>query len=848
MRTEIQLDRDWRFFRGDLAPRTNTEGWGGAKAGSFFHGAAAPSLDDSGWRTVHLPHDFVHEGDFVRKGEDADEAGRIPDAETIDSRHFGGGSLSGSVAWYRKRFSVTEEDAQESCYTLICDGIYRNSTVYLNGHFIGTNESGYIGFAWDVSDYIYTDRENVLAVRVDATGREGWWYEGGGICRTVRLVRTGRLHVKTDGVYVMATPRLSGGRSASASAPVNRPDTADASLLVETTLINHREEMALSWVRSTVFDEKGNNLTGETDELDILPWGEGVIRQQISLPDARLWSPERTALYTVRTEVISDSSVVDTVTTRFGVRSVAFDAERGLLLNGQPYRVKGFCVHDDHAGVGIALPGAVHAYRIRRMKELGANAVRCAHNPPDPQFLALCDEMGMLVMDETRKTSVSTEGLSQFRRMILRDRNHPSIFCWSVGNEEVYLQRKPEARRVVRSLRMEAHLLDPARPVTMALVYWDPEAEKGHEREVSLDELLPVVRQLDAAGFNYQPERWDEFRSRIPDKPLMCTEAHTGAWTRGCYATDIARGRFYRFDEHNAERGIPGVSGDNRFAGLKSFRMYMERQDLSGYFLWTAFDYRGEPTPMPWPAVSSQFGVMDSCGFDKDIAWFYRSWWREEPVLHLFPGGGGAARAGETDRIYCFSNLEEVELFAAGESLGRKRMEPFGYLVWEDVICMAGTLSAIGYREGREVLQWREEVCGTPERVELEVLEPAAEGDTGVGSATGAGRSPVAGTALRANGRDCALIGVRIVDGAGRLVENADPQIRFAVSGAGELLGTGNGDPGSHESDVLPVRRAFGGRCQLIVRAATEPGELVIRAESEGLRHAEYRMSVAAGI
>ena len=473
----------------------------------------------------------------------------------------------------------------------------------------------------------------------------------------------------------------------------------------------------------------------------------------------------------------------------------------------------------DHAGVGIAVPDKLMEYRLHKMKELGANALRCSHNPPSPVLLDLCDRMGILVMDETRKTSVSAESLEQLRYLVKRDRNHPCVYCWCIGNEEVNLQFTPEAVRVMHAMRMEVKKLDTSRPVTMALIYWNPNAAKNSS-DIDVEELIPAAKELDIAGFNYNPDKWDRFHEAVNGLPMMNTEAFSNSWTRSCYETNPDKGHFYVMDPENKNKNIRKWNEDSAYKAETMWKMYNERPYLSGYFIWTAFDYRGEPTPMPYPAISTQFGVMDYCGFKKDIAYYYQSWWTKETVLHIFPHWNLAGQEGRPVTVYCYSNLEEVELLVNGKSYGKRTMEKDWFLKWDNVIYEPGVLCAVGFRGGRETERKEVRTAGSAVRMELVPYEEE----------------------IRADGQDTAIFQVRLLDKDGQLAVTADPQITFTVEGAGRFLGAGNGDPESHEPDKLPVRRAFHGLCQLLVRTAGEAGEIFVTAKAEGAGTAQCRI------
>ena len=820
MRSVMKLNDGWKFVLGDFAPRSPAEGWGGAKAKSFYFGMTAANLDDSGWRDVRLPHDFVHEGDYSTRAETFIGADRVPDMSSINSRLFAAGSLPGGIGWYRKQFTVSETSEADKRYFMCFDGVYRNSTVYLNEHFVGNRQSGYTPFSYEVTDYIYTDRENLLAVRVDATEHEGWWYEGGGIYRPVRLIITEKAHIAKDGVFVTAMPETGRIFSEKSDAP-NGILFAPALFEISTEIDSHLEGAGLFKINTVIMDGEGNAVCETEDELEIQPWDRGILKQRMNADRVRLWSVDDPYLHTAVSRLYLHTagpeawSLIDGVKTSFGVRSLVADADKGLLLNGQPVRVQGVCLHQDHAGVGTALSRSIHEYRLSRIKALGANAVRCSHNNQDPYFFDLCDRMGLLVMDEVRKTSVSEENLSQLRAMVRHDRNHPSIYCWSVGNEEVNLQFTPEAPRVMHTMVKEVRKLDSTRPVTMALVYWDPNGQRVHG-DIPVEEMLPLARELDIAGFNYWQQYWEPMHRLLPHKPLMNTEASSGAWTRGCYETNTANAQYYAFDTHNGDKKIRKGSNTVNHNAEECWLAYTECQYLCGYFVWTAFDYRGEPSPMPYPAISTQFGLMDHCGFMKDMAYFFKSRWSKEPLLHVFPDWNREGHEGEALTVYAFSNLAEAELFVNGRSYGRQKTGERGFLQWDGVLYEPGELTAVGYGDAGEIVRKTVRTTGAPKKINLKPFKNILSADDG----------------------ETAIIDISVTDANGDVAVTCNQELLFTVEGAGEFLGAGNGNPGDHASDLRPARQAFHGLCQLHVRPAGK-GIIKIKAEAPGIGTAQ---------
>jgi len=792
----INLDKNWRFFLGDLSPKCSTDGWGGAKARAFNFGATAFDLDDSKWRMVDVPHDFVMEGDYTRKNNVVGDMQKIPEMESIDSRHFAGGSLEGGVAWYRRSFETPFDYEGKRVY--ICfDGVYRNSDVYLNEYFIGNHTGGYTSFYYDITDFINIGGENKIAVRVDATGREGWWYEGGGIYRHVWLEVKDNVHVEKWGTFVSSKVDL---------------ENSSADLAIKTEIENKYFEDKNVSIKSEVISKDGKTVAVLADEISIDAWENGVCTQTVSLDNVDLWDLENTNMYNLHTVLSVDGRECDAYDTPFGIRDIRFDNNTGFYLNGKRVRIQGLCCHHDHAGVGIATDESLWEYRIAQMKSMGTNGYRSAHHPPTSELLDICDRMGMLVFDETRRMSSNNEDVEALRMMVKRDRNHPCVFLWGIGNEEVFSQDKKETARTTKTMQMEVRKLDGTRPVTSAVVCWN-----GVERFDNAAGYVDVTKHLDVMGFNYCRTAWDDYHERMPHQPIIITEAATRNGTRGCYSTDESKGWYYTFDPENSTKcknSNKAVKAPEILEGEWPF--FAQRPYLSGIFLWTGMDYRGEPTPLTYPAVYSQFGIFDYCGFPKDNYYYYKSWWSNEKVLHAFPNVNFEQK--EETTVYSYSNCEAVELFVNGKSYGRKAMPKDKYVLWENVKCEKGEMTVKGYNNGMEVMSKTMTGTGTSSAIELTPYkETVMVGDT-------------------------AIINIAITDKDGNFVPVADNELTFAVDG-GTFLGTGNGNPGDHSSERVPTRRAFNGLCQLLVKA-DKTGEIKVTVTSPMLKSAECVVKV----
>ena len=766
-RERIRIDSSWRFHLGDIpfpTPVTHNETYmqDFAKAGGFL-GPAGVDYDDSSWRVVDLPHDWAVEGEFR------------PEA------NMSHGYLPGGVAWYRKSFDIPAADADGKLF-LEFDGIFRDAEVYLNGHLIGNEPSGYIATRYDVTDQALYGQRNMLAVRVDATRFEGWWYEGAGIYRHVSLLKTPQMHVKPWGVFVSSRVNTRKGKA-----------IGPAWICVTTDLANDSDHDARCELLCEIIDPAGGVVASARRKAHV-PCGQELrVTQQLRVASPELWSLEQPCLYAVRCRLLKGRRVVDEAKTSFGIRSAVFHPKRGFLLNGLPVKLKGTSNHQDHAGVGIALPDRLHEFRIERLKEMGCNAWRCAHNPPAAEFLDACDRLGMLVMDETRCMNSTPSGLAQLQSMILRDRNHPSVVIWSLGNEEVIHQHTDTGRRIIRTMKRLARRLDPTRPVTLAM--------NGGWGDA-------VTSLLDVQGINYFPELYDDFHKRFPRLPILATETTPAFCTRGIHVSDPARGHFDSYDIKKCPKEWAHCSTVEEI-----WKAVADRDFVAGLFPWVGFDYRGEPPPFAWPCVSTNMGMLDLCGFAKDHFYYHQAWWTDRPVLHIFPHWNWPGREGQTIDVWCYSNCLRIELFLNGASLGGQEMPRNGHLEWK-VPYAPGTLLAKGIlADGREI-QHKVETTGRPVALQIQ-----ADRDT-----------------IAADGCDLSILTVSAVDDAGRAVSDAGNHVGFEIAGPGRILGVGNGDPSSHEPDRARARKLFSGLCQLLVQSVDgQPGEIAVRANSAGL-------------
>lgn len=773
----------WKYYVGDLPPHKNTDGWGGAKARAFSFGAAAKELDESRWKNVILPHDFVSEGEYVRKTENS-RMKTIPEMESIDSRLFAGGSLEGGVCWYRKHFFVQNDKR----ILLHFDGVYRDSTIYVNEYYVESHVSGYSPFVIDITDFVDYGGENVIAVRVDASGREGWWYEGGGIYRNVWLEEKDEIYIEPWGIRITYTLE---------------DDRKQAKLLLETEVTSKALSDETLMIRQFIY---GNGeIAQDNKSIETVSWETKKVIQEVELSDITLWSLEQPYLYKLVTILERGGKEIDREVNTFGIREISFDAEKGLFLNGEHIRLQGLCCHQDHAGVGIASYKDVWEYRLCQMKSMGMNGFRSAHHATDEIVLSLCDKLGILVLAENRRMSSAKEDVEALRALVKKSRNHPSIFLWSIGNEEVFSQDRIETKRTTKTLIKEIERLD-NRPITSAVVCWN-----GVERFDTAEKYEKITRELDVMGFNYCRSAWEPYHISNPGQPIIITEASANSSTRGCYSTDEAAGQYYIYDRDNESKCKSGKKAVKKDAAENEWKQFAESGYLAGIFLWTGMDYRGEPTPLAYPSVYSHFGIFDYCGFEKDNYYYYKSWWMNEPVLHIFPHWNHAGLEGSALTVFCYSNFDEVELYVNDKSYGKKKVERNWYLHWDDVIYEPGVLRAVGFQNGKKMKEKKVETVGAPYMLKAVPVKERIVQQEGVG-----------------------IFNVEILDQQGRVVPYANNQIKLSVSGAGELLGTGNGNPGDHDSEKLPVRNAFHGKMQVLIRGK-EKGMIHLQVSSEGL-------------
>jgi beta-galactosidase len=790
LRRRDSFDFDWKFFQGD-AP-----------------GAQSPAFNDHSWRTLDLPHDWSIEGPF-----DEHEPTGGP-----------GGYLPTGIGWYRKRFRAPESYRSQKV-SIEFDGVYQNSEVWINGHYLGNRPYGYISFACDLTPYLLPGA-NVLAVRVDNSHQpNSRWYSGSGIYRHTWLSLTNPVHIARWGTYI-TTPLVT---------------NKEAILRVQTRVRNESQADQHCRLRSVVVDASGRDLAAaETGQL-IARDDEYEFVQDIRLENPALWSTETPVLYALNSLLFVDTKPVDEYRTRFGIREAIFDADRGFLLNGQHVKLNGVCLHHEAGCVGAAVPERVWERRLEILKEMGCNAIRTSHNPPAPEFLDLCDRMGFLVMNEAfdewriGKSQIGPYGYARYFNewherdvidFVHRDRNHPCVVLWSAGNE-IPDQTAPEGVETARELVELFHREDPMRPVTAAC------DRIAAEPKATPPEFLAV---LDVVGYNYV-DRWRDRREKYysidrhayPHRKFIGTESSGMGGVRGDYSWLLPG-------------ASPSPFGFRRNSLLDTEQLWKFVRDydyVSGDFMWTGIDYLGEAR---WPSRSSTAGVLDTCGFKKDGFYFYQSQWTEKPVLHLFPHWNWKGREGDFIPVMCYTNCDTVELFLNGKSLGVKGYEfprlgmqtRYGnypararvlrttndlHLEW-DVPYEPGTLKAVGMKDGKQAAESEISTTGESAAILLVTDRPHIQADR----------------------RDVAHITAQIVDDQARIVPDAANEIIFDVRGEARLIGVDNGDPQSHADFKANRRRAFHGLALAIVQSTASPGKIHITASSPGLTECQLSL------
>lgn len=778
VRSRILFTKDWKFKLADDSTVKNIV------------------FDDSKWRTLNLPHDWSIEFPF----DSASPTGN------------GGGALRGGLAWYRKTFTLSEDNQSKNIF-IDFDGVYKNSEVWINGHYLGKRPNGYISFEYDLTPYLKFGKEkNIIAVKVDNSKQpNSRWYSGSGIYRNVWLVTKAKISVDQWGTFI-STPQVT---------------NSSASVVIKINVVNQSSKNKKVKLETTFLSSDGKEVAKTVSDIQLANQANET-EQKAKITNPILWSDEHPYLYKAITKIISDEKIVDVYETTFGIRYFKFDANKGFFLNGKHVKIKGVCDHHDLGCLGTAINKRALERQLEILKEMGCNAIRTSHNPPAPELLELADKMGFIIMDEAfdmwkkEKTTFDYHldwdewHVKDLKDQILRDRNHPSVFIWSVGNEimeQWNAQEDSTPYKMLKELNDIVKSLDTSRPTVTA------------NNEPSRWNKLLQANVTDLIGYNYAHARWnrDSVTKLWGNKPFILTETISALETRSHYdrlRSDSIRqwpGKHWDDPCNQCNADLTVNAYDNVSAGWGSthevtMKLFQKNDFISGEFIWTGFDYIGEPTPYQWPARSSYFGIIDLAGFPKDVYYMYQSVWTDKTVLHILPHWNW--KTGDTVDVWAYYNhADEVELFLNEKSLGtKKKIGDDLHVMWR-VPFVAGTLKAVSKKDGKTVLTKEIKTAGRPAKIEL-----IADRKN-----------------IKADGKDLSFITARIVDAAGNIVPDADTLIQFASEGNAEIIGTDNGLQTSMESFKGNQRKAFNGLALVVLQSKEKAGKVILKASSKNL-------------
>jgi len=779
-RQEVDFNKGWKFRLGDQA------GWSSAE------------LNDNTWSALDLPHDWSIEGKFDKN----------------NPATVGGGALPGGTGWYRKQFQVPAS-ARGKYVAIDFDGVYRNSEVWINGHYLGKRPNGYIAFRYDLSKHLRYGGMNTIAVKVDnAKQPNSRWYSGSGIYRDVKLLTANPIHVEQWGSYVTT------------------PEVTEQSAKVQVELrVNANGKKHAAKIKTLILDAEKNVVASTSQKVQL--GGAAPFTTSLELKNPQRWSVEQPYLYTLQSQIIVDGKEVDRYDTPLGIRTFSFDQNKGFTLNGKEMKIRGVCMHHDLGALGAAFNVRAAERQLEILKSMGVNGLRTSHNPPAKALLELCDKMGFIVMDEAFDMWVKKKSdfdyhldwdkwhKKDLEDQILRDRNHPSVMMWSVGNEipeQGGTGADTSGRVITRELVAIVKNLDKTRPVTTA------------NNNVEANNNLVLSGALDLIGYNYNHDKWKDFHKTYPGQKLIASETTSALQTRGSYdmKSDSARIWPVRWD-------LPLLTGNDDFSCSaydncytpwgssheQTLQAFENNPVVSGMFVWTGFDYLGEPTPYTWPARSSYFGIMDLAGFPKDVYYLYKSAWTNEPVLHIMPHWNWKD-GQEIDVISYYSQADEVELFLNGVSQGKKSKQGQDMKVMWRLKYAPGELKAVSRKNGKTVLEKLIRTAGPAAKLELTA-------DRGK---------------INADGKDLSFVTVRVLDKDGNLIPDAANLINFKIEGDAKITAVDNGSPISHESFQADHRKAFNGLALAIIKAGSKASKVTLSANSEGLQAASIQIEV----
>ncbi|WP_303317232.1 beta-galactosidase GalB [Flavivirga abyssicola] len=794
---DINFNASWKFYNAEA------------------EGAEAPKFNDSNWRNLNLPHDWAIEGPFDVK---------------YNARS--GGLPFHGTGWYRKHFKVDAE-AQGKVVRIEFEGAMYNAHVWVNGQFIGNRPFGYIGFEYDISKHLkYDGSDNVIAVRLRPEDLSTRWYPGAGIYRSVWLKIDNKVHVGQWGTYI-TTPTV----------------TKDLAVVQnETTVVNKSNVPVDAKVKHEYVSPEGK-LVASIDEIISIPANNSAKSALFcSIKNPQRWDTETPNLYHVITTVTTDGNVVDTYKSRIGLRSIRYTKD-GFFLNDKPVRFNGVCLHHDNGALGAAVYRRADERKLQIMKSMGVNAIRTSHNPPSRELLELCDELGLMVQDEAFdvwKMEKVPNGYNLFfdewgerdlKDMIKRDRNHPSIVMWSIGNEIIEQKDKKNGWRVAKRLNEYCKETDPTRPTSAGFNHYSGPYDNN------------MAQQVDIAGMNYKPTHYVDVRNNYPEMPIVATETSSCTSSRGVYHLPIEK---YKTHESKHVTSYDLIGPVWAYPPDVEFHFQEQNPHVMGEFIWTGFDYLGEPTPYggrdnstngywndDWPSHSSYFGAVDLCGFPKDRFFLYQSQWTTEPMIHLLPHWNWKGMEGEDIPVYCYTNCDSAELFVNGKSMGKKvkgkdltellvsfndyegtTFQSKYRLSW-NVPYKAGNIKVVGYKDGKPVQEEQIYTAGKPAKVSVSVDRKE----------------------INADGEDLAYVTVRIEDKNGNLCPMADNLVNFSVSGAGKLIAVDNGNQTSVESFQANHRKAFSGMCLAIIKSSKKAGQITLTAKSKSLKSSKITIT-----
>lgn len=780
VRKAVDFNKEWSFYLGNdsLAYEENH--------------------DDSKWKKLNLPHDWSIESDFIK------------DAPATNQ----GGSLPGGIGWYRKTFFVPTADSNK-IVTICFDGVYRNSEVWVNGNYLGNRPYGYVPFSYELTRFLHTGKMNVIAVKVDNSHQpDSRYYTGSGIYRDIKLLITGPTHFTENGLFVL--PKVFNDSLATVDISAN--------LLVRNQGYEKLE------LRYEILDPAGHKVK-TTEEAGVpermADYYMHRYNATLQVPQPVLWSPERPALYTLIARIYRNNKLADEQQIRFGIRTAAFKGTEGFYLNDQPYFIKGVCMHHDLGALGAAYNSAAAKRQLKILKEMGCNAIRVSHNPPAADFLDLCDEMGFLVIDEAFDTWNKKKNKFDYHldfkdwhkadleAMVLRDRNHPSVFMWSIGNE-IRNQFDSSGTIITKELVALVKQIDPSRPVTCALTEMLPEKN-----------FIYQSIALDVLGFNYKDFDYPNLPARFPKQSFLATETASALSTRGVYTANAALKRVWPADYKEQDTFARGTADytctayDNTHAYWgntheKSWLAVKNNKHMAGLFVWSGFDYLGEPLPYPaFPSRSSYYGIVDLAGFPKDVYYMYQSEWTDKKILHLFPHWNW--KRGDTVDVWAYYNkADEVELYLNGKSVGiRKKTDSTVHVSWR-IPWVAGTLKAVSRYKGKTVLTKSIRTSGAATRMKL-----LSDRKT-----------------VLADGQDLAAVSVQLIDQNGFPVPDAGKLLRFSITGPGIIAGTDNGYQADTLSLSKPLRMTWKGQAVAFIRTTGKKGNITLRVSAPGLKPA----------